>query len=386
VTPESTPKKILFITGTRADFGKLKPLISAVQNSQTLSAKIFVTGMHLLEQYGGTWREVEKSGLAEYVTYNNQTTNRTMDGALAQTILGLSSEISSNRPDLIVVHGDRVEALAAALVGVLNRILVAHIEGGEISGTVDESIRHAITKLAHTHFVSNSDAVKRILQLGENPNSIHEIGSPEVDVMVSSDLPDLPTVLAHYGLPFNCYAIAILHPVTTELNENSEHARTFVDALIESERDYIVLLPNNDDGTLEIQQQLNRLSENEHFQLFPSMRFEFFLTALKHAEFIIGNSSSGVREAPFYGTPSINIGSRQAGRIQGKQTINCVFDKSSILRAIEEVSQMDRSPDPQYGHGGSADKFRDVLESEDFWTVNIQKTFLDGSSASNLVK
>ena len=151
-------KKIVFLTGTRADFGKIKSLIQVLENQDDLQAHIFVTGMHMLEEYGYTLIEVERCGFKNISTFNNHTHEATMDLTLAKTISGFSTFIKTINPDLIVIHGDRVEALAGAIVGSLNNILVAHIEGGELSGTIDELIRHATSKMSHIHFVANEKA------------------------------------------------------------------------------------------------------------------------------------------------------------------------------------------------------------------------------------
>lgn len=165
-------EKVLFVTGTRADFGKLKSLIEVTDKADEFEVQLFITGMHMMSRYGMTSIEVERLKIASSYKYINQTKNDTMDVVLAKTITGLSDYIHENNPDVIVVHGDRVEAMAGAIVGSLNNILVAHIEGGEVSGTIDELIRHSISKMAHTHFVSNSEAQERLVQLGEAKSSI----------------------------------------------------------------------------------------------------------------------------------------------------------------------------------------------------------------------
>jgi UDP-N-acetylglucosamine 2-epimerase (hydrolysing) len=172
-----------------------------------------------------------------------------MDLTLAKTIEGISSFVRENRPDLIVVHGDRVEPLAGAVVGALNNILVAHIEGGEVSGTVDELLRHAVSKMSHIHFASNEEAKRRLMQLGEYPDAIWVIGSPDIDIMFSEDLPTIEDAKGHYDLEFDRYAIAAFHPVTTEIENLAKDAEQFVDALIQSGDNYIVIYPNNDLGS-----------------------------------------------------------------------------------------------------------------------------------------
>src|SRR5437868_11706602 len=178
-------KRIVFLTGTRADFGKLKSLIEILHNDDSYEVNIFATGMHLDVTYGYTVHEIEKCGYDHIFKYQNHDDEALMDITLARTIQGFSAYIRNIRPDLIVVHGDRIEALAGATVGALNNILVAHIEGGELSGTVDELIRHAVSKLSQTHFVANEEAKNRLMQMGERAESIFVIGSPDMDVMLS---------------------------------------------------------------------------------------------------------------------------------------------------------------------------------------------------------
>ena len=239
-------RKILFLTGTRADFGKIKSLISILDTHQDFEVFVFVTGMHLQQEYGYTLIEIERCNFKNVHTFENHTHETTMDLTLAKTIEGLSSYCKQVNPDLIVIHGDRVETLAGAIVGSLNNILVAHIEGGELSGTVDELIRHSVSKLSHIHFVSNEIAEKRLIQMGEIKTSIFTIGSPDIDIMFSDDLPSLETVNLYYQIPFENYAIVMFHPVTTEAFAMQKYAEDFVESLLEDHHNYIVIYPNND--------------------------------------------------------------------------------------------------------------------------------------------
>ncbi|NLY63981.1 MAG: UDP-N-acetylglucosamine 2-epimerase (hydrolyzing), partial [Alcaligenaceae bacterium] len=242
-------KKILFLTGTRADFGKLKSLIRITESIDSLSSRVFVTGMHMLKKYGSTFKEVEESGFQNIHKYINQHINEPMEMVLASTIHGLSRYVHETSPDMIVVHGDRVEALAGAIVGSMNNILVAHIEGGERSGTIDELIRHSVTKLAHIHLVSNEEARKRVVQMGEAEETVFIIGSADIDFMKdSTKLPSLDMVKKHYDIPYEKYHIVMFHPVTTEVDEMAKYANNLVDALLESDNNYVVIYPNNDHG------------------------------------------------------------------------------------------------------------------------------------------
>ncbi|WP_341659295.1 UDP-N-acetylglucosamine 2-epimerase [Vibrio sp.] len=370
-------KKILFVTGTRADFGKLKSLISKVDVHSDFEADIFITGMHMIARYGMTAIEVEKAGFKSLYKYINQNEHDSMDVILSKTIQGLSDYVKETKPDLLVIHGDRVEAMAGSIVGALNNILVAHIEGGEVSGTIDELIRHSVSKMSHIHFVSNDLARQRLLQLGENDSSIFVIGSPDLDIMTSNRLPNLCEVKKRYQIPFEDYAVFMYHPVTTELDELSSNISNSVDALIASEENYIVIYPNNDHGSEVIIKELMRLKNNHRFKVFPSVRFECFLTLLKNAKFMIGNSSAGVREMPFYGKVSINLGSRQAGRAKAASILNAEEDELSILDKISRVKLQEFEAEKEFGDGNSDNLFLEIINTSSFWETPRQKVFVD---------
>jgi UDP-N-acetylglucosamine 2-epimerase (hydrolysing) len=375
-------KKIVFITGTRADFGKIRSLLDKVVNHSLFDTHIFVTGMHMLSKYGSTCMEVEKRNYPNIYKYINQNYNDTMDTVLGKTIQGLSDYIKEIQPDMIVVHGDRVEALAGATVGSLNNLLVAHIEGGELSGTIDELLRHAISKMSHLHFVSNERAKQRLLQLGENEESIFVIGSPDVDVLFSSELPNLETVKQWYTIPFANYAILLFHPVTTEVSDIERQAKVLVDTIIASGKHYVVIYPNNDLGTDFILQQYRRLEKlPSRFRVFPSMRFDYFLTLLKHADFIIGNSSCAVMEAPYYGVPAIDIGSRQSNRANIASVVNCSCQPAAIASALQRVVSLRPEPTQEFGTGNSAKQFVKILSDPQIWTTCGQKQFYDRAVA-----
>ncbi len=371
-------KKIIFLTGTRADFGKIKSLLQILQNSEDFEPYIFVTGMHLQKEYGYTLLEIEKSGFKNISTFENFTHETTMDLTLAKTIEGFSAYIKKIKPNLVVVHGDRVEALAGAIVGSLNNVLVAHIEGGELSGTIDELIRHSVSKLSHIHFVSNIEAKNRLIQMGELPKSIFLIGSPDIDIMFSDNLPNIDEVKKYYQLPFNQYAIAMFHPITTEIDNIVEYANNFVEALIESKKQYVVIFPNNDLGSSSIIQAFNNLKENSNFRVLPSLRFEYFLTLLKNADFIIGNSSAGVREAPYYGIKTINIGTRQQNRVFSDSILNCNYLKEDITQGINAIKRLQIVEiKSEFGKGNSAQKFIKILSEKNIWEISHQKQFND---------
>lgn len=372
-----TKKKLVFLSGTRADFGKLKSLIEVSISSGLFEVFIFATGMHLLNEYGSTVREIEKCGYKNIKKFKNCKFEDSMDRILSNTIRGLSTYINKINPDLIIVHGDRVETLAGAIVGSLNNILVAHIEGGEVSGTIDELIRHSVSKLSHIHFVSNEEAKKRLIQMGEIESSIFLIGSPDVDIMISNKLPTLTDAKSKYEIHFDEYAILMFHPITTEINLIEQFSEQLVNAVIKSGKSYVVIFPNNDLGSHLILNQYKKLTTNPRFRIFPSIRFEYFLTILKHSKLLVGNSSAGIREAPYYGIPVVNIGTRQNKRTSHKGIKNCDYNEREILESISKCYNSKLEPFRSFGNGNSNKLFIKILTNKSIWEINHQKQFKD---------
>ncbi len=373
----NSKKRIAFLTGTRADYGKIKSLLTILQKDKKFQVDILVTGMHLLPKYGETVTQVLSDALGNIHPLPNQSSEQAMEVSLAKTIEQLSIFIQNNKPDLFVVHGDRIEALAGAIVGALRNVPVAHIEGGEVSGTIDGLIRHSISKLAHIHFASNEEAKSRLIQLGENEKSIHVIGSPDVDIMFSKDLPRIEEVKERYEIPFSKYAILTFHPVTTEIDDLKHQIENICQALINSKHNYVVIKSNNDLGSEIIQNGIRELLVSENFKHLPSMRFEHFLTLMKNSQFMIGNSSAGVRETTYYGVPSVNIGSRQRNRNKSTLIINVNANEDEILEAIGKTKEMVRDPQNAFGDGKSDQLFKDILDKKVAWPIITDKVFVD---------
>jgi len=374
-------KKIVFVTGTRADYGKLKSIIKIVQNNNKFEAVVFVTGMHNLSSYGNTHTELNKDKIKNLFKFKNQVKNDSMDIIVSKTINVFSKFIKKINPDLIVIHGDRVEPLACAVVGSLNNILVAHIEGGEVSGTVDEILRHSISKLSHIHFVSNKKAKQRLIQMGEIPNNIFIIGSPDVDLMSSRHIPNLNIAKKRYKIKYNSFAILLFHPVVSKQKKNNLKKNTsiLINAIKNSKFNYIVVFPNNDSGSNIILNAYKILKNKKNIKIFPSLRFEYYLSLLKASNFIIGNSSSGVREAPYYGTPTINIGNRQNKRSSSKSIINVDFKKNEIEKLIKKFKErkITFKKQKEFGDGKADKKFVNIISKKSFWKIDNQKYFKD---------
>ena len=369
-------KKLIFVTGTRADWGKLKSLILKTRDNG-FDIYVFITGMHNDSKYGNTYLDVQRVSRVNFHRFDNKTDESTMDLTVSKTIEGFSNYVDSVNPDLIVVHGDRPEPLACAIVGSFKNILVAHIEGGEVSGTIDELIRHSISKLSHLHFVSNQKAKDRLIQMGENKKSISIIGSPDVDLMFSDNLPSIEEAKKKYEIDFEQYAICLFHPVTTEAQYIISQTKCLVDSIIESEKNYIIIYPNNDLGSNTIIDEYNKLNSDK-IKILPSIRFEYFLTILKNSDFIIGNSSAGIREAPYYSIYSINLGSRQHKRDMNTFIINTDFNKKEIVQAINKATEKtNKKSIRNFGRGNSSELFLETLLDNNLWKTNNQKEFHD---------
>lgn len=371
-------KKILFLSGTRADFGKMKNLMRYVETSKNFELHVLVTGMHMMKLYGSTQKEVRREEFRNIYCISNQFQCEAMPSIFGNTVSIMSRLVEEVEPDLIVVHGDRLEALAGATVGALGNRLVCHIEGGELSGTIDDLIRHSISKLSHVHMVANEEAKMRLAQMGEPTESIYIIGSPDLDAMNETNLPSLDSVCNHYGIHFSDYAISMFHPVTTESMKTEEHARAYFDALEESGENFIAIYPNNDRGSEFILAELKKRESKGRFKIFPSIRFESFLVLLKNAKFVIGNSSAGIREAPYFGLPAVNVGSRQNRRSIGTSIINCDNEVDSIRKAIYDAKNMrDIKRSMWFGSGDSLEKFVKAINAPEFWGRELQKRFVD---------
>ena len=368
--------KLLFISGTRADFGKLLPVISECLN-RGYEVKIFVTGMHLFDEFGLTINEVRRAFGDRVYAFKNQELEDPHTHVFMKTQQGLDDFHKLFEPDLVFVHGDRVEAFAACSYFAMRQTPIAHIEGGEVSGTIDEIYRHCNTKLSNIHFVSSKDAARRVRSMGEHSDRIFCTGSPELDLHISDTRPDLSAVKKRYDITFLSYGILIFHPVVSEIEIIQSQADLIVEQLIISNRDFVVIKPNNDPGFNKIIHAYNRLPES-NFKIIPSMRFEHFSRLLQNAEVVIGNSSLGIREAPFFGVPSIDIGSRQTNRAIATSVFNVPYSNLHHLNEIvQSVWGKSFAPSKAFGDGGASKRIVDVIGSGLLRTMSVQKFYVD---------
>ncbi len=369
-------KKLLFVTGTRADFGKLQPLASAAVE-EGFEVCFFITGMHMLEKYGLTKTEVTKYKEFNNFEFLNQRFGDSQDIILAKTIVGFSDYINEIKPDMVVIHGDRIEATACSLVAATNYYLSVHIEGGEVSGTIDEILRHCNTKLCSVHFVSSKQAKRRVIQLGENKNDVYVIGSPELDLHLKDSGVSIEKVKKRYEINSSEYGICIFHPVTSETKNIKYQAEKLFEALSTSQKYFVVILPNNDPGCDDIKYIIQSL-DKKFFRILPSMRFNYFSELMKNCGIFVGNSSAGVREAPFLGIPSIDVGSRQNNRSKSKSIFQCLPDETLLINNIIRDNWYKRYiPDITYGVGNASNEFVSILKNENFWKRSLQKFFYE---------
>lgn len=372
----SSKKNLLFVTGTRADYGKLEPLALAAQSAGH-NVVFFVTGMHMMEKYGLTKKEVHRESRFTVFEFINQRDGDPQDIILAKTVSGFSDLVQEERPDLVIIHGDRVEALACALVCATNYVPCGHVEGGEVSGTIDEQFRHCNTKLSTYHLVSSDDARNRVIRLGEDPSRVHVLGSPELDMHGKPSGVTLQEVKNRYEIESNDFGICIFHPVTSETDTMGDQAKALFDALAESRKYFIVILPNNDPGSNRILDVIHSLP-SDRFRVLPSMRFSYFSELMRHAAVIVGNSSMGVREAPFLGVPSIDIGSRQSNRATASSLWQAsAFDSETIHQFLKDQWAQRFPQSTSFGEGDSSQRFVDFLDTINDHGKPFQKLFIE---------
>tara|TARA_A100001015_G_scaffold39738_1_gene43619 strand:- start:4499 stop:5626 length:1128 start_codon:yes stop_codon:yes gene_type:complete len=369
---------IAFFTASRADYGKIKPVILEAKRKK-IKFKIFVTGTHLLKEYGNTQNHIIKDfGKKNLIIFKNQNFGETHKLIFKKTVNRFTIALEKKNFDCVFIHGDRIETLAAASVLTFSKIRIAHVEGGELSGTVDEMIRHSVTKLSHLHFVTNSAAKKVLIKSGEDEKNIFITGSPDVDLFDKNLRPTIEEVKKRYEIKFSEYIISFLHPVTTNTKvETKKKAKIYFETIRHLKNENIIqFVPNNDDNSDEILHVLKKkLSKNPNIKILKSMRFEFYLTLLESSKLILGNSSSAIMEAPYFNVPSINVGDRQSNRFGLNKIINTSFSKKNILNSIKKAKKIKLKSKPVFGDGNSAKKIINVLLSKKFNKFKIQKTY-----------
>lgn len=381
------PKKIAVFTGTRAEYGLLYWLMQDIKNDPTLELQVLVSGMHLSPEFGLTWQQIEEDGFKIDEKVEILLSSDSAVGVVKSIGLGLigfADALTRMKPDLIIILGDRYEAFAAAQAAMFLRIPIFHLHGGEITeGAYDDAIRHAITKLSYLHGVSTEEYRTRVIQLGEEPNRVYNVGALGLEHLHRTNLLGLAELSKSLNFALDCpYFLVTYHPVTLADESPKCSFEALLDALDEfKEYKIIITYPNSDDGGRQIIPILEQYAKNQAGRVFaiPSLGQLRYLSALKHCTMVIGNSSSGIIEAPSFGVPTINIGSRQNGRLAADSVFNCLPNKNAIVEAIKTASKMKVKLDSvkidnPYGEGDSSKKIINAVKTLDF---NPMKKFHD---------
>lgn len=383
-------KKIISIlTATRAEYGLLKPIISKLNNISEFDVRIVVTGMHLSPEFGLTYKEIENDGFKidkKIDILLNSCTSVAVTKTMGLAIMGFADYFSELRPNMLIVLGDRYETLAVCCAAMNERIPIAHLHGGEATeGLLDEAYRHAITKMSYLHFTSTIEYCKRVVQLGEDPCRVFNVGAIGQEII--NDLKYLSKEELEDSINFKIekkLALMTFHPVTLENNTEEEQIIDLLNAIDEfKDLQVIITKANADAGG----NRINKLIDNYVSQrrdkcvAFESLGQLRYLSVMKYCDFVIGNSSSGIIETPAFKKPTINIGDRQKGRVQAKSIINCNPIKSDIINAIntalsnEFIKSLEYMDNP-YGDGKTSDKIvSEIVKYFQGDLISIKKEF-----------
>jgi len=332
-------RKILIVTERRADYSKFRPVINQIRKSKKLDYYLIVTGSHLLREHGNTIKDIQNDGFKIKTKFNMYYKNRTDSGSdmaasLGNAIIQLSKIVNKLKPDIIISGFDIGANLAVAIVGAHMNIPVAHLEAGEVTGTIDEPIRHAISKFAHFHFTTNRFATKRLVKMGEDEKHIFTVGNPSLDSIKNIDKIPVEKLEKEFDLDLKKpFIIVMQHTVVSELDEIENHIKQTLDAINELGIQAIIIHGNADAGS----KKISNLIKKSNIKQFETIPFEKYINLLKHSSALVGNSSSGKMEAPFLHIPSINIGTRQTGRIKSPSVIDSSYHKNSIKKAIKKA-------------------------------------------------
>lgn len=384
--------RVCVVTGSRADFGLLAPVIRAVRNSRNLDLRLLAVGSHFLNGQGHTFEEIESIGFSidERIAIEFDDSDEGISRAIGETVQRSTLALSRLQPDIVLVLGDRYEILAVALSATVLRIPIAHIAGGDVTfGAYDEGFRHAITKLSHLHFTTNSDATARVLQLGEEPWRVHEVGSPGIDALRETELLAREELEEKLSWKFHSQNLLVtFHPVTLQPTSGVRQARALVAALETMTNDIGVVITgtNADSEGAQINAVLtDYCTRNATNAVYvASLGNTAYLSMLAQVDAVVGNSSSGLYEAPSLGTPTVDIGLRQKGRPRATSVIECDVDAESITKGIREaLTRGHMDVVNPYGDGHAAEKITSVLRKLPDRETLLLKAFINRERIDN---
>ncbi len=378
-------RKIAVVTGTRAEYGILYPVLKSIEASDRLQLSLVVTGMHLSHEFGYTVREIEDSGFdidARVEMLLSGDSPESMAKTVGLGVIGMAQTWGQLKPDIIVVFGDRVEPLAAVIAGAYMNIPVAHIHGGDaaIGGNIDDSNRYAITKFAHVHFAATAKHAERIVNMGEDEWRVHTVGSPALDIILNEPL--IPADVLAKKLEIDLshpLIITVQHPVTTQVDEASEQMRQTLEAIAEMGHATVAIYPTSDAGGRRMIQVIKEYDKYHFIKTFKSLPRREYLSLMKTASVMVGNSSSGIIEAPSFGLPAVNVGIRQAGRERGNNVIDVGHSKQEIVIGMEKalsdeefLKKVKKRENP-YGDGKASGRIAKTLTEIEITPKLIQK-------------
>jgi GDP/UDP-N,N'-diacetylbacillosamine 2-epimerase (hydrolysing) len=387
-------RKVCVVTGTRAEFGLLRWLMQEVRASETLELQVIATGMHLSPEFGLTYRDIEEAGFSIDVKVEmlvSADTSTAVTKSMGLGLIGYADAYDRLSPDIVVLLGDRFEIFAAAAAAMIAGIPIAHLHGGETTeGAFDEAIRHSITKMSHLHFVAAEDYRRRVIQLGEHPERVFLVGGLGIDAIKRISLLDRQALEASLDFKFGQKNLLItFHPVTLEGNSSTQQMEELLAALDElTSTNLIFTLPNADTGGREIGGMIQEfVSTHSNSRVYASLGQLRYLSCMKYVDGVVGNSSSGLAEAPSMGVGTINIGDRQKGRLSASSVIHCEPNLKSIREALKRLYEptfqhsLAETINP-YGSGGASQKIVEVLRTHPFNSL-IKKSFFDLAAASH---
>lgn len=377
-------KKVAVVTATRAEYGILKPLIKRLKAEPEIELQLLVTGTHLSAKYGNTEQEIIKDGFEIYERIpilEDGNTAYDVSCTMANAIKGFAAYFRKEHPDLLVVLGDRTEMLGICCAAMNEHVPIAHLHGGELTeGAVDDCVRHALTKMSYLHFAASEEYRKRIIQLGETPDRVFHVGALGVENILKSPLLSYEEMCESVGIPKGKkYAVVTFHPVTLEGGSEQEQADVLIEAMNQrSEYFYLITKANADAGGEAVNARLEAYCQSvRNAKLVASLGMQRYLSAVKYSCFVLGNSSSGIIEAPALGIPTVNIGDRQKGRLMADTIITCNVKKEEIVAAMDKASHVPHNISVLYGDGNTSEKIVNVIKLflfDEKW--DLEKAFL----------
>ena len=376
-------RKIAVITGARADYGRMKSVLDAIKKHSELELCLIVTGIHLVPELGDTQKYIEEDGFkinekVPMYTYEGDD-GVVMAKSFAKCVEGMADSFKKIKPDICLVTVDRVESLATAISAAFMNIPIAHIQGGEVTGTIDESIRHAITKMSHIHFPANEDAANRIIKMGEDVRYVFMVGCPYMDIIHNLDYDSKENLVKEFNLNLSKpLVIFVQHPVTTEDEESANNFLNTLEAIKKFNVNTVIIYPNIDAGGKRIIEKI----KEQKIKYYSGLPFRKYLSLMKIADIMIGNSSSGIREAPSFKLPAVNIGTRQQGRLKAFNVIDVGYSIEEITKGIEKALydqkfkkqlQTCKNPYDPFEDGKSGEKITNILATINLEKLSIQK-------------